>query len=78
MPLTESWYARDARAWTCGEPDAGAAVFHRRRHGHRREPPLRAALTGTGAPSLRRDLGLDADANPPEVVCLCTEGPLSA
>ena len=23
MPLTESWYARDARAWTCEEPDAG-------------------------------------------------------
>jgi len=38
---------------------------------------LRAALTGTGAPSRRRDLGLDVPGDPPVVVCLCTEGPLS-
>jgi diaminopropionate ammonia-lyase len=39
---------------------------------------LRAALTGTGAPSRRRTLGLDGPAEPPAVVCLCTEGPLAA
>jgi diaminopropionate ammonia-lyase len=39
---------------------------------------LRAALTGIGAPSRRRDLGLDVPGDPPVVVCLCTEGPLSA
>jgi diaminopropionate ammonia-lyase len=38
---------------------------------------LRAALTGIGAPSRRRDLGLDVPGNPPFAVCLCTEGPLS-
>ena len=38
---------------------------------------LRAALTGNGAPSRRRDLGLDGPAGPPVAVCLCTEGPLS-
>ena len=36
---------------------------------------LRAALTGAGAASRRRDLGLDAG-GPPVVVCLSTEGPL--
>ena len=39
---------------------------------------LRAALTGTGAASRRRDLGLDVSWDPAAVVCLCTEGPLSA
>ena len=38
---------------------------------------LRAALTGAGAASRRRDLGLDAGV-PPVVVCLSTEGPLGA
>ena len=38
---------------------------------------LRAALTGAGASSRRRDLGLDAG-GPPVVVCLSTEGPLEA
>jgi diaminopropionate ammonia-lyase len=38
---------------------------------------LRAALTGAGAASRRRDLGLDAG-GPPVVVCLSTEGPLEA
>jgi diaminopropionate ammonia-lyase len=38
---------------------------------------LRAALIGNGAPSRRRDLGLDDPGDPPAVVCLCTEGPLS-
>jgi diaminopropionate ammonia-lyase len=38
---------------------------------------LRAALTGEGAPARRRDLRLD-DPGGPAVVCLCTEGPLSA
>ena len=38
---------------------------------------LRAALTGAGAASRRRDLGLDAG-GPPLVVCLSTEGPLEA
>ena len=38
---------------------------------------LRAALTGAGAPSRRRALGLDGDAGPAAVVCLCTEGPLA-
>jgi hypothetical protein len=38
---------------------------------------LRAALTGAGASSRRRDLGLDAG-GPPLVVCLSTEGPLEA
>lgn len=39
---------------------------------------LRAALTGTGTASRRRDLGLDVPGDPAAVVCLCTEGPLSA
>jgi diaminopropionate ammonia-lyase len=39
---------------------------------------LRAALTGAGAASRRRDLGLDAGSARPIVVCLSTEGPLSA
>ena len=38
---------------------------------------LRAALTGAGAASRRRDLGLDAG-GAPIVVCLSTEGPLDA
>ena len=38
---------------------------------------LRAALTGAGAASRRRDLGLDAG-DAPVVVCLSTEGPLDA
>jgi diaminopropionate ammonia-lyase len=38
---------------------------------------LRAALTGAGAASRRRDLGLDAG-RAPIVVCLSTEGPLDA
>jgi diaminopropionate ammonia-lyase len=38
---------------------------------------LRAALTGAGASSRRRDLGLD-DGGPPVIVCLSTEGPLEA
>jgi len=38
---------------------------------------LRAALTGAGASSRRRDLGLDAG-GPPVIVCLSTEGPLEA
>jgi diaminopropionate ammonia-lyase len=38
---------------------------------------LRAALTGAGASSRRRDLGLDAG-GPPLVVCLSTEGPLES
>ena len=38
---------------------------------------LRAALTGAGTSSRRRDLGLDAG-GPPVVVCLSTEGPLEA
>jgi diaminopropionate ammonia-lyase len=38
---------------------------------------LRAALTGNGALSRRRGLGLDVPGDPPAVVCLCTEGPLS-
>src|ERR1700689_3348411 len=38
---------------------------------------LRAALTGAGASSRRRDLGLDAG-SPPVIVCLSTEGPLEA
>ena len=40
---------------------------------------LRAALTGAGAAARRRDLGLGRDAgHEAVVVCLCTEGPLSA
>jgi diaminopropionate ammonia-lyase len=39
---------------------------------------LRSALTGNGAPARRRDLGVDAPGDPPAVVCLCTEGPLTA
>jgi diaminopropionate ammonia-lyase len=38
---------------------------------------LRAALTGAGSASRRRDLGLDAG-RAPVVVCLSTEGPLDA
>ena len=38
---------------------------------------LWAALTGDGAPARRRDLGFDGPGDPPVVVCLCTEGPLS-
>jgi diaminopropionate ammonia-lyase len=119
MPLTESWYARDARSWTCEAPDAAAADFHRQLPGYAPTPlvevpdlaaelgvgrlfvkdesarfdlrafkflgaswagflaALRAALTGNGALSRRRDLGLDVPGDPPVAVCLCTEGPLS-
>jgi diaminopropionate ammonia-lyase len=50
MPLTESWYARDARAWTCEEPDAGAAEFHRRLPGYAPTPL-------TEAPGLAAEIG---------------------
>jgi diaminopropionate ammonia-lyase len=38
---------------------------------------LRAALTGPGAVTRRRDLGLGTAGEQATVVCLCTEGPLS-
>jgi diaminopropionate ammonia-lyase len=38
---------------------------------------LRAALTGPGAVTRRRDLGLGVAGEQATVVCLCTEGPLS-
>jgi hypothetical protein len=139
MPLTESWYARDARSWACEAPDAAAAdallVQDTAWPGYELIPAwtvagyetlfaeldaqllqagarvpalvsvpvgvgslaqaaaagitagpsgaaalaaLRAALTGNGAPSRRRDLGLDVPGDPPVAVCLCTEGPLRA
>jgi len=34
MPSKESWYARDARDWTCAAPDAAAAKFHRQLPGY--------------------------------------------
>ena len=52
MPLTESWYARDARSWACEAPDAAAAEFHRRLPGYAPTPlvevPDLAAELGVG------------------------------
>jgi diaminopropionate ammonia-lyase len=52
MPLTESWYARDARSWTCEAPDAAAAEFHRQLPGYAPTPlvevPDLAAELGVG------------------------------
>ncbi|HEY0934629.1 MAG TPA: hypothetical protein VGD91_12905, partial [Trebonia sp.] len=60
------WYARDARAWSCGPPDGDAAEFHRALPGYAPTPlveaPLLAAEAGVGRlfvkdESRRFDLG---------------------
>jgi diaminopropionate ammonia-lyase len=51
MTLHESWFARDARGWTCGPPDSGAAGFHRGLPGY-------AATPLVEAPGLAAELGV--------------------
>src|ERR1700678_3739719 len=66
MTLDRSWYARDARGWTCEAPDDGAAAFHRALPGYAPTPlveaPALAAELGVGRlfvkdESARFDLG---------------------
>jgi len=94
MTQMPPWYAREARGWTCEAPDAAVAVDDTAAaaaiaslaaagvtagpSGAAALAALRAALTGTGAASRRRDLGLDVPGDAPVAVCLCTEGPLTA
>src|ERR1700678_2825060 len=42
MTLDRSWYARDARGWTCEAPDDGAAAFHRALPGYAPTPLVEA------------------------------------
>jgi diaminopropionate ammonia-lyase len=51
MTLHQSWFARDAREWTCEPPDSGAAAFHRRLPGY-------AATPLVEAPGLAAELGV--------------------
>ena len=51
MTLPQSWFARDARGWTCEPPDAGAAAFHRGLPGY-------AATPLAEAPGLAAELGV--------------------
>src|ERR1700722_11040529 len=51
MTLPQSWFARDARGWTCGPPDSGAAAFHRGLPGY-------AATPLAQAPGLAAELGV--------------------
>jgi diaminopropionate ammonia-lyase len=51
MTLHQSWFARDARDWTCEPPDGDAAAFHRRLPGY-------AATPLTEAPGLAAELGV--------------------
>ena len=51
MTLPLSWFARDARGWTCEPPDAGAAAFHRGLPGY-------AATPLAEAPGLAAELGI--------------------
>jgi diaminopropionate ammonia-lyase len=52
MILENSWYARDARGWTCPPPSADAAAFHRGLPGYAPTPlaeaPGLAAALGVG------------------------------
>jgi diaminopropionate ammonia-lyase len=66
MTLHQSWYARDARGWTCEPPDGDAAEFHRTLPGYAPTPlvesPALAAMLGVGRlfvkdESARFDLG---------------------
>jgi diaminopropionate ammonia-lyase len=51
MTLDQSWYARDARGWTCEPPDDGAAAFHRGLPGYAPTPLVEA-------PTLAAELGV--------------------
>ena len=51
MTLDQSWYARDARGWTCEPPDGGAAAFHRGLPGYAPTPLVEA-------PALAAELGV--------------------
>ena len=51
MTLPQSWFARDARGWTCAPPDGDAAAFHRRLPGY-------AATPLVEAPGLAAELGV--------------------
>jgi diaminopropionate ammonia-lyase len=51
MTLDRSWYARDARGWTCEAPDDGAAAFHRGLPGYAPTPLVEA-------PALAAELGV--------------------
>jgi diaminopropionate ammonia-lyase len=51
MTLDRSWYARDARGWTCKAPDDDAAAFHRALPGYRPTPLVEA-------PALAAELGV--------------------
>ncbi len=51
MTLHQSWFARDARGWTCEPPDGAAAAFHRRLPGY-------AATPLVEAPGLAAELGV--------------------
>src|ERR1700734_4011833 len=51
MTLDRSWYARDARDWTCEAPDDDAAAFHRALPGYAPTPLVEA-------PALAAELGV--------------------
>src|ERR1700734_4043516 len=51
MTLDHSWYARDARGWTCAPPDDDAAGFHRALPGYGPTPLVEA-------PALASELGV--------------------
>ncbi|MGD0700385.1 MAG: pyridoxal-phosphate dependent enzyme [Trebonia sp.] len=51
IPMHQSWFARDARGWTCEPPDTGAAAFHRGLPGY-------AATPLVEAPGLAAELGV--------------------
>jgi len=51
MTLDRSWYARDARDWTCEAPDDDAAAFHRALPGYEPTPLVEA-------PALAAELGV--------------------
>jgi diaminopropionate ammonia-lyase len=51
MTLDQSWYARDARGWTCEAPDDDAAAFHRALPGYAPTPLVEA-------PALAAELGV--------------------
>jgi len=51
MTPDRSWYARDARDWTCEAPDGGAAAFHRGLPGYAPTPLVEA-------PALAAELGV--------------------
>jgi diaminopropionate ammonia-lyase len=51
MTIQQSWYARDARSWTCETPDGDAAEFHRTLPGYAPTPLVEA-------PALAAELGV--------------------